>query len=563
MSKVGTVVKGVCFVIVGVIASCLVVEAFLLNFWVGVIVLVLGILLIRKLYKRLPASLKKTPRDLKQSANPRIEEKSRHRTEGNSQYIDERYFDQISKAVDDLMREYEFACYSEDFEKEVEDCGYNFQVNGNKLQNATSKIQWLFWIDMVRCYKGLGLPCDTINKTSYGLYYFIERTWKCERLQYWNYRKLYLLANHALSETIIKGINDPLNEIPKEETDTFFVAHVLGRMDERYRQRYVIKLYRFASIVAKADNVVTDKESAWLSSIMQLQSGGVNTRFYDNDDERETVYRNSSLGKDVSAELNGLVGLGSVKREVEALSDFILIQNKRQQKGMKVPPTSYHCVFTGNPGTGKTTVARILAKIYKNLGVVSKGHLVETDRSGLVAEYVGQTAVKTNKVIDKALDGILFIDEAYSLVGGGEMDYGREAVATLLKRMEDDRKRLVVILAGYTNEMKAFIDSNPGLQSRFSRYIEFPDYNTDELYQIFLKQLKEFDYTITPDAEEALKVLFAYHVAHKDANFGNARFVRNVFERTLQRQATRLSKEVNLTSAKLAEITKEDLPEEL
>ena len=562
MSKVGTVVKGVCFVIVGVIASCLVVEAFLLNFWVGVIVLVFGILLIRKLYKRLLASLKKTPRDLKQSANPRIEEKSRYRIEGNSQYIDERYFDQISKAVDDLVREYEFACYSEDFEKEVEDCGYNFQVNGNKLQNATSKIQWLFWIDMVRCYKGLGLSCDTINKTSYGLYYFIERTWKCERLQYWNYRKLYLSVNHALSETIIKGINDPLNEIPKEETDTFFVAHVLGRMDERYRQRYVIKLYRFASIVAKADNVVTDKEAAWLSSIMQLQSGGVNTRFYDNDDERETVYRNSSLGKDVSAELNGLVGLGSVKREVEALSDFILIQNKRQQKGMKVPPTSYHCVFTGNPGTGKTTVARILAKIYKNLGVVSKGHLVETDRSGLVAEYVGQTAVKTNKVIDKALDGILFIDEAYSLVGGGEMDYGREAVATLLKRMEDDRKRLVVILAGYTNEMKAFIDSNPGLQSRFSRYIEFPDYNTDELYQIFLKQLKEFDYTITPDAAAALKNYFGEAVAHKDANFGNARFVRNVFERTLQRQANRLSTEVNLTSAKLAEITKEDLPEE-
>ena len=546
-------IKGICFVIVGVIASCLVVEAFSLNFWVGVIVLVLGIVLIRKLYKKLPASLKKTPRDLKQGTSPGIEE--------NSQYIDEGYFDQISKAVDDLVREYEFACYSEEFEKEVEDCGYNFQVNGEKLQNATSKIQWLFWIDVVRCYKGLDLPCDTINKTSYGLYYFIERTWKCERLQYWNYRKLYLLANHALSETIIKGINNPLNEIPKEETDTFFVAHVLGRIDESYRQRYVIKLYRFASIVAKADNVVTDKEAAWLSSIMQLQSSGVNTRFYDNDNERETVYRNSSLGKDVSAELNGLVGLGSVKREVEALSDFILIQNKRQQKGMKVPPTTYHCVFTGNPGTGKTTVARILANIYKELGVVSKGHLVETDRSGLVAEYVGQTAVKTNKVIDKALDGILFIDEAYSLVGGGEMDYGKEAIATLLKRMEDDRKRLVVILAGYTNEMKAFIDSNPGLQSRFTRYIEFPDYNADELYRIFLKQLKEFDYTITPDAAAALKNYFGEAVAHKDANFGNARFVRNVFERTLQRQANRLSTEVNLTSAKLAEITKEDLPE--
>ena len=554
MSKVGTVIRGICFVIICGVASFLVVEAFLTNFWVGVIVLGVGIFLVRKLYKRLPASLKKTPLDLNQAKNHRIEE--------NPTYIDERYFSQISKAVDDLMDEYEFACHSEEFEKEVEDCGYNFQVDGKKLQNATSKIQWLFWIDVVRCYKGLGLPCDTINKTSYGLYYFIERTWTCKRLQYVNYRKLYRIFNHALSETIINGINNPSNEIPEEKTDTFFVAHVLGRMDERYRQRYVIKLYRFASIVAKADNVVTDKEAAWLSSIMQLQSGGVNMRFYGNDNESETIYRNSSLGKDVSAELNGLVGLDSVKREVEALSDYILIQNKRQQKGMKVPPTSYHCVFTGNPGTGKTTVARILAKIYKNLGVVSKGHLVETDRSGLVAEYVGQTAVKTNKVIDKALDGILFIDEAYSLVGGGEMDYGREAVATLLKRMEDDRKRLVVILAGYTNEMKDFINSNPGLQSRFNRYIEFPDYNADELYQIFQKQMRQFDYTITSDAEEALKALFAYHVTHKDQNFGNARFVRNVFERTLQRQATRLSKEVNLTNEKLAEITKEDLPVE-
>ena len=192
--------------------------------------------------------------------------------------------------------------------------------------------------------------------------------------------------------------------------------------------------------------------------------------------------------------------------------------------------------------------------------MVSKGHLVETDRSGLIAEYVGQTAIKTNKVIDKAMGGVLFIDEAYSLLGGGEEDYGKEAIATLLKRMEDDRKRLVVILAGYTNEMKAFINSNPGLQSRFSRYIEFPDYNADELYQIFCKQLKQFDYTLSSEASETLKAYFAQAVAHKDSNFGNARFVRNVFEHTLQNQANRLSKEVNLTTAKLAEITVEDLP---
>ena len=225
---------------------------------------------------------------------------------------------------------------------------------------------------------------------------------------------------------------------------------------------------------------------------------------------------------------------------------------------MRVSPITYHCVFTGNPGTGKTTVARILAKIYKNIGVIPKGHLVETDRSGLVGEYVGQTAVKTNKVIDHALGGVLFIDEAYSLLGD-EKDYGREAIATLLKRMEDERGQLVVILAGYTKEMQDFINSNPGLQSRFSRYIEFPDYNADELFQIFCKQLKQFEYTLTDEAEEALKGYFADAVTYKGPNFGNARFVRNVFEHTLQKQANRLAKEPFLSTQKLAEITKEDL----
>ena len=306
-----------------------------------------------------------------------------------------------------------------------------------------------------------------------------------------------------------------------------------------------------------------------------MQNGGIpENESGEKRDSHTHVYADYEEGKGESAspsrprsaayqELQNLIGLESVKKEVETLSDFIHIQNTRQQKGMKTSPISYHCVFTGNPGTGKTTVARILAKIYKSLGVVSKGHLVETDRSGLIAEYVGQTAIKTNLVIDRAIGGVLFIDEAYSLLGRSGEDYGKEAVATLLKRMEDERGKFVVILAGYTKEMKEFIDSNPGLQSRFSRYIEFPDYNADELYQIFCKQLKQFDYTITPDAAEALQQFFAYQVAHKDANFGNARFVRNIFEHTLQRQAARLSKEVNLTTQKLAEVTKEDLPLDL
>ena len=262
----------------------------------------------------------------------------------------------------------------------------------------------------------------------------------------------------------------------------------------------------------------------------------------------------------IDQELKSLIGLNSVKQEVQTFSNFIAIQQERAVKGLKNSAVSYHCVFTGNPGTGKTTVARILAKIYKKLGVVSKGHLVETDRAGLVAEYVGQTAVKTNKIIDSALDGVLFIDEAYSLISGSENDFGKEAIATLLKRMEDNRDRLIVILAGYTKNMKDFIDSNPGLQSRFNRYIEFPDYSSDELLQIFESNMKKYEYHFGEGAKENLQQYFENEVAHKDANFGNGRLVRNVFEKTLERQANRLASEKDLSAERLSEILIDDLP---
>lgn len=266
-----------------------------------------------------------------------------------------------------------------------------------------------------------------------------------------------------------------------------------------------------------------------------------------------------TLKSNYQIELKSLIGLSSVKKEIETLTNFIKIQKEREAKGLKTSQPSYHCVFTGNPGTGKTTVARIVAGIYKELGVLKSGHLVETDRSGLVAEYVGQTAVKTNKIIDSALDGVLFIDEAYSLISGSENDYGKEAIATLLKRMEDNRDRLVVILAGYTSEMQDFINSNSGLQSRFNRYIEFPDYSAEELYQIFELNTRKFDYSISDTVVEKLKAFFNDTVENKDKNFGNARFVRNFFEKTLENQANRLAREANLTIEKLTEISVEDI----
>ena len=275
---------------------------------------------------------------------------------------------------------------------------------------------------------------------------------------------------------------------------------------------------------------------------------------------KDSVVITQVMEGDPYKELDELIGLESVKEEVHTLANFAKIQQQRKAQGLKVPKMSFHLVFTGSPGTGKTTVARIVARIYKDLGILKSGHTVETDRSGLVAEYVGQTATKTNAVIDSALNGVLFIDEAYALVPeNAGCDYGQEAISTLLKRMEDDRDKLVVIIAGYPNEMKRFIDSNPGLQSHFTRYINFPDYTDGELFDIFKLYLDKNQYTITDDAAALLKSNFSYVVAHKDKNFGNARYVRNIFERAVEQQANRLSAKRSISDEELSQLTKEDI----
>lgn len=278
-------------------------------------------------------------------------------------------------------------------------------------------------------------------------------------------------------------------------------------------------------------------------------------------EKKDSVIVNEPLEGDPYQELDELIGLGSVKQEVRSLANFVKLQKQREAQGLKTAKVSYHLVFYGSPGTGKTTVARIVGRIYKDLGVLKKGHTVETDRAGLCGEYVGKTGPKTDTVISKALDGVLFIDEAYSLVpeGGAGNDYGQEAISTILKRMEDYRDRLVVIVAGYKDEMQRFIDSNPGLQSRFNRYIDFPDYSGTELVDIFKMYMKKNQYTLAPDAEKYLKEQFEYVVAHKDRNFGNARFARNVFEKSIQQQANRLAGQTNLDKSRLTELTVEDL----
>ncbi|MBR2196495.1 MAG: AAA family ATPase [Salinivirgaceae bacterium] len=277
-------------------------------------------------------------------------------------------------------------------------------------------------------------------------------------------------------------------------------------------------------------------------------------------DSTDYLAANKKIESDPYKELDELIGLEGVKKEVHDLANFVKVQKLREEQGLKVPKISYHLVFTGSPGTGKTTVARIVARIYKDLGILEKGHLVETDRSGLVAEYVGQTAMKTNAIIDSAMGGVLFIDEAYALVPEhAGSDYGQEAISTLLKRMEDDRDRLVVVIAGYTNEMKRFINANPGLQSRFNRYIDFPDYTADELFRIFELQAKKNQYQLNAEAAYYLRERLDYVVQHKNRNFGNGRYSRNLFEKSIQNQANRLSSVSNPTTEMLSELTKEDI----
>ena len=475
-------------------------------------------------------------------------------------HITEQYFNDLLFASKRILDFGEKLANNQEFCKVVNNnISGEIQLNGKILTDGKDKIPVFLWADVVHCYMGLGHEINLASNEGLGLLiYNVLMTDPQFPIEYHSLDFVKNKLKDSCETFIRKGVASM-----EGDTDRFVIEDCLKDFDSQLHNQYVVLLYRFASLIAKADKKISEEESDWLNKIMALKVPECEDVITPMDLTEEPEIKKKTSARrprsNAAKELENLIGLTSVKSEITSLTNYIKVQKMREEKGMKVTPVSLHCVFTGNPGTGKTTVARIVSEIYKELGLLKKGHLVETDRSGLVAEFVGQTAVKTNKIIDSALDGILFIDEAYSLVDGGNSDYGKEAIATLLKRMEDERDRLVVILAGYTDDMKRFIDSNPGLQSRFNRYIEFPDYSADELYQIFCSSAKKYEYTLADEAQAALKEIFESAVTNKDKNFGNGRFVRNLFEKVVEHQANRLSAEADVSAETLATIKSADI----
>ena len=330
------------------------------------------------------------------------------------------------------------------------------------------------------------------------------------------------------------------------------------------------QLFRVAAGMVLADGSIHSDERLFLANLTYQLLNGDTTRAQQILTRLETGEKEPDKPTPVKmpkedletflSELTKLAGLANVKAEIESLVRFLEINKAREQHDLKGAAMSLHMVFSGNPGTGKTTVARIVSRIFSALGVLENGHLIETDRLGLVGQYVGHTAKKTDDLVNQALDGILFVDEAYALVSGGENDFGREAIDTLVKRMEDFRERLIVIVAGYPDDMTRFIDTNPGLQSRFTIHLNFENYTAPELVSIFKGFCEKNQYTLAPEAEIALETRTAAELKAAGRGFGNGRHMRNLFEKAIRKHAVRLClRKKEWTKDELSQLSTEDL----
>lgn len=354
--------------------------------------------------------------------------------------------------------------------------------------------------------------------------------------------------------TIIQNIFDSSHSLKYFETLHFLTTlNIDDELKKKISNNLEMLFIDYYGFIVNVDNSLSDLEKDKYEELKRLLKLDYNSiKIEANGDTGISDSLEATLN-----ELESLIGLGDIKNEVKSLINFVKVNQLRKSKGLPLVSLSLHSVFYGPPGTGKTTIARLISKAFKNLGLLKKGHLVETDRSQLVAGYVGQTAIKTKEILDRALDGVLFIDEAYSL--NSKDDYGKEAIDTILKYMEDNRDRLIVIVAGYENEMAEFINSNPGLKSRFNKYFHFPNYSGSELLDILVSIIYKNKFTITEDAKNKLLYTINDAVYAEGKQFGNARYVRNLYEKIVQNQFLRISQMQNIEDEHLSEITIEDL----